>query len=100
MKNDYSWNEQVIEICSPFLNQHLIPTGIIPVAFVNTLLWFRYRKHNHRNIEYCYDTILGRVMGSKESTYLVVVEFELDFELEYELAFSEVGRIKDISKIY
>ncbi|KAF4403888.1 hypothetical protein G4B88_014344 [Cannabis sativa] len=66
MKNDYSWNEQVIEICSPFLNQHLIPTGIIPVAFVNTLLWFRYRKHNHRNIEYCYDTILGRVMGSKE----------------------------------
>ncbi|KAF4362166.1 hypothetical protein G4B88_002305 [Cannabis sativa] len=59
MKNDYSWNEQVIEICSPFLNQHLIPTGIIPVAFVNTLLWFRYRKHNHRNIEYCYDTILG-----------------------------------------
>ncbi|XP_060973541.1 uncharacterized protein LOC133038911 [Cannabis sativa] len=65
MKNDYSWNEQVIEISSAFLNLHLITMKFLPIHFVKGVL--RFQCNDNQDYYFFYNIRTGSVTGySKE----------------------------------
>ncbi|KAF4375515.1 hypothetical protein F8388_024174 [Cannabis sativa] len=68
MKNDYSWNEQVIEISSAFLNHHLITMKFFPIDFVNGILWFQC--NGNRKYYFCYHIVSGSVIGYVKALFI------------------------------
>ncbi|KAF4375518.1 hypothetical protein F8388_024177 [Cannabis sativa] len=76
MKNDYSWNEQVIEISSAFLNLHLITMKFLPIHFVKGVL--RFQCHDNQDYYFFYNIRTGSVTGYRRLQRPSMTDFHLN----------------------